>query len=199
MAFDTRLLKHMPLTMALIVICVIVAIGTKLGYDQEKILPFLITERLDGFLVEVQHGQIWRLLTPALIHFGPLHILFNMMWLFDLGRAIELRQGSVRLGILVGVTAILPNLAQYFWSGPGFGGMSGVVYGLLTYLWAQSQFNPRSGFMLNQTVVWMMLVWFVLCWVGIIPNVANMAHTAGLVAGGILGWLYSPGKFTRRN
>jgi len=197
MAFDTRMLKHMPLTVALIVICVIVAIGTNMGYSQEKVAAFLISNRLDGFLIEVRQGQIWRLLTPAFIHFGPLHILFNMMWLFDLGRAIEFRQGSVRLGILIGVTAILANLAQYVWSGRGFGGMSGVVYGLLTYLWAQSKFNPRSGYMLNPTVVWMMLAWFVLCWVGIIPHVANMAHTAGLVAGGILGWAYSLPAFRK--
>ena len=198
MAFDLRMLRNMPLTATTIILCVVVAFATNFGYDQSKVLPFLISEDVLGFLPEIQHGQIWRLITPAFIHFGPIHILFNMMWLYDLGRAIEFRQGSVRLGILIGITAVLANLAQYLWSGPGFGGMSGVVYGLLAYLWAQSKFHPRSGYMLNPTVVWMMLAWFILCWVGIIPHVANMAHTAGLVAGAVLGWAYGPRHETPR-
>ena len=117
-----------------------------------------------------------------------------MLWLFDLGGVIERSQGSPRMGILVGITAVAGNLAQYLWSGPDFGGMSGVIYGLLGYVWIQSQLNPRSGLILHQYVVIMMLAWFVLCWLGVIGSVANMAHTMGLIGGVVLGWFYSPNK-----
>ena len=56
-------------------------------------------------LPEIRHGQLWRLITPIFIHFGPLHIFFNMLWLRDLGSMIEGRQSSWRLALLVLVIA----------------------------------------------------------------------------------------------
>ena len=75
--------------------------------------------------------------------------------------------------------------------------MSGVVYGLLGYVWVMGRLNPRSGLVLHQQIVIMMLAWFVLCWTGVIGAVANMAHTLGLVSGMILGWLFSANKRLR--
>ena len=70
--------------------------------------------------------------------------------------------------------------------------MSGVVYGLLSYIWIQGKFNPRSGLWLDQTTTIMMLIWFALCWSGFVGNIANMAHTVGLISGVLIGLIYSP-------
>lgn len=186
--------RLMPLTLALIIVSVLIALATAFGHNSQMLLPFYISEYTWGGLREVFHGQIWRLITPIFIHFGVIHLLFNMLWLFDLGGVIERMQGSPRLGVLVGVAGVLGNLAQFWWAGPDFGGMSGVIYGLLGYVWIQERLNPRSGLVLHHYVAIMMLAWFVLCWLGVIGAVANMAHTMGLVSGVILGWLYSPNK-----
>ena len=154
----------------------------------------MISEYVGTGFPEVLQGQFWRLLTPIFIHFGMIHILFNMLWLYDLGTIIEMKQGSPRMGLLVAIIGVLSNMGQYFWAGAGFGGMSGVVYGLLAYIWVQSKLNPRFNLILHNYVVYMMLGWFIACWVGLIPNVANMGHTVGLVSGLVLGWIFSPNK-----
>jgi membrane associated rhomboid family serine protease len=138
------------------------------------------------------------LITPIFIHFGLLHILFNSLWLWELGGAIERTSQAWKLGVLVLVIGLLSNLAQYFYAGPYFGGMSGVVYGLLGYVWAQGRFNPAARLVLNQSVMAMMMIWFVLCWTGWLGPVANMAHSAGLLAGLLWGWLEAQGSKRKR-
>lgn len=153
---------------------------------------FLFISEYRQGLSEILNGELWRLFTPALIHFGILHIAFNLLWLYQLGSVIEQRQTSKRMLILIIFISLLSNLAQYFWDGPLFGGMSGVVYGLLGYVWAQGKFNPSAGLGLDRNITLMMLIWFVVCWLGLVGNIANMAHTIGLICGVILGMFYSP-------
>jgi len=188
------LLRRSPLSLALILISVIVAVASSLGENTEMLYPFFISKYVNAGLPEIMEGEIWRLITPIFIHFGFIHILFNSMWLYDLGGVVESRQGSPRLGVLVGIIGILSNLGQFLWDGPGFGGMSGVVYGLLAYIWVQGKLNPRFGLELHQQVVYMMLIWFFVCWSGVIGNIANMAHTIGLLSGLLFGWIFSPNK-----
>lgn len=143
-------------------------------------------------LPEVQEGQVWRLITPIFLHFGILHILFNMLWLRDLGAMIEGRLGTWRLALLVAVIGVLSNAAQYFVKGPEFGGMSGVVYGLLGYVWMRGRYDPGSGLFLHETTVVMMLIWLVLGYTNILP-VANTVHTVGLAVGLI--WGFAAARF----
>ena len=135
-------------------------------------------------MTEVRSGQVWRLITPIFIHFGILHLLFNMLWLKDLGFMVEQRKGTWRLAVLVLVLAELSNLAEYLATNHfRFGGMSGVVYGLLGYVYMKGRFDPASGLFLHQTVMIMMMIWFFLCLFNFIPNVANTAHAVGLSIG----------------
>jgi GlpG protein len=135
-------------------------------------------------LVAVREGQVWRLITPIFMHdlHNFLHILFNMLWLRSLGTAIEMRGGWKYLLTMVLVTGVVSNLAQYFWAGPAFFGMSGVVYGLFGYIWIKTQLDPHSGFFLHPTNVAIMLIWLALGFTNIMP-IANGAHAAGLVTG----------------
>ena len=144
-------------------------------------------------LPEIQRGEVWRLFSPAFIHFGILHLLFNMLWLKDLGSRIEHLQGRWRLLALVLVIAALSNVAQFGVGGPSFGGMSGVVYGLLGYVWLRGRLDPASGLHVDRQTMLLMVIWFFLCLFHIIPHVANAAHGAGFVLGllwgGVSAWL----------
>ncbi len=152
------------------------------------VAPLLISNYLNG-LPELNDGQWWRLLTPIFLHFGLLHLVFNMLWLWDLGDILERFEGSRWLLFFVVVIGIASNLAQYAYAGPLFGGMSGVVYGLLGYLWLRSYLDPGFPLRPNKTVVYLMLGWFALAWTGLLGPIANMAHTIGLVAGGAMAFI----------
>jgi GlpG protein len=170
--------RRRPVTMALIVISVLVYLGVG---DLRAELFFVPSEMLQG--------QVWRLVTPIFLHFGLLHILFNMWWLYDLGGVIERQLGSWRFALLVLAIAVSSNAAQFAASGPGFGGMSGVVFGLFGYAWVRGRLDPTSGLYLRPDVVFWMMAWFALCLTGAVGGVANWAHGMGLGVGALLGYL----------
>lgn len=185
-------------TVTLIALSVLASLPTLLGGGQTVLAPLLIANG-PGFS-DILGGEVWRLITPIFVHFGFLHILFNMMWLWDLGGAIEMTKGRLILAMLVAGSGIASNVAQYAITGsPMFGGMSGVVYALLGYVWMQSRFNRTFPIALHQSTVMMMLAWYVLCWTGLLGPIANWAHTAGLLIGVAWGYLdRSSGRAVRR-
>jgi rhomboid protease GlpG len=199
-----------PVTLILIAISIGVAIYSKMplsfmGWpEREPIKNLFITtpQVIDNYLMwhkglpEIRAGQIWRLITPIFIHANLLHILFNLLWLRDLGTMIERCQTSWHLLVLVLLTAALSNLGQYMVSGPDFGGMSGVVYGLLGYVWIRGKFDPGSGLFLHRETVIMMIAWLVLCYTGALGPIANTAHVVGLVSGMAAGFI--SGRFASR-
>lgn len=148
-------------------------------------------------------GEIWRLLTPAFLHFKvgglPIHLLFNMMWLWDLGGSIEKKLSPKFLLLLVIVIGIGSNLAQYYtnvlMSGYAFaessifGGMSGVVYGLLGFLFARKHFQPSFAIQVNPAIMQFMMIWLVLGFTGLIGSIANAAHLGGLIIGAFIGYI----------
>src|ERR1051326_412445 len=188
-----------PLTLLMILTSVAVFFLSRFAENLESVRGLFISSYImevhtlswDAIPPEIRHGEVWRLITPIFIHMGPLHILFNMLWLRDLGSMVEGRQSSLHLLALTVVIAALSNLAQYYYQGPVFGGMSGVVYGLLGYVWIRGKFDPGSGLYLHSYNVMMMLIWFFACLFKLIPHVANAAHAIGLVVGMAWGYLSS--------
>lgn len=134
-------------------------------------------------------GQWWRLLSPMLIHFGILHLAMNALWYWELGRRIEYRHGGLALLGLTLLFGLLSNFAQFWFGGPSlFGGLSGVLYGLLGYCWIFQLLAPTPACQLPRGVLAMMLIWLLVCLSGVIDTlglgaIANAAHVGGLLAG----------------
>ena len=175
-------------TYTLMGICIVVALFTNVGKSNpDLVMSLMIDNPLSRQPQQLWQTQPWRLITPIFLHFGFLHILFNLLWLNMLGKSLESFFGASRLLLVVMISGLAGNLAEYVATGPGFGGLSGVVYGLLGYFWLYSQQHPQGPLRMPFFILAQMLLWFFLCWSGFIGQIANYAHTGGLVAGLILG------------
>ena len=154
-------------------------------------------ERLEAFIsfpsleTTLQAGEIWRLWTPAFLHFGVLHLLFNLLWLWEFGRRVELGAGAGRLLEAMIFIAPIANVVQYaVGDGPRFGGLSGCVFGLLAYLVVAHRLSRRSAFALPVGVVLFLILSLVAFSTGAASafglHVANGAHWGGFLAGMVL-------------
>lgn len=162
--------------------------------------PFTVEQGMPAFASSA--GQYWRLVTPAFLHFGWLHIVFNSLWLWELGGKVERVMGHMNMLGLFLVIAIVSNASQFVMGGPSlFGGMSGVVYGLLGFSWVAPLLQPGWRIQPSPTIMLFMVGWLVVCMAGLVEAVgfgavANAAHLGGLLCGALLGAIFG---LTSRN
>ncbi|MBA3722426.1 MAG: rhomboid family intramembrane serine protease [Parachlamydiaceae bacterium] len=150
---------------------------------------------------KIRQGEIWRLITPDFLHADIFHLFFNMLWLLVLGKQIEQRMTSWSYIFFIVIVGIFSNIAQYIMSGANFIGFSGILCGMLTYIWMRQRYAPWEGYQLDKMTIISMLVFigamaviqmfsFVLeksTNITISPGIANMAHLSGAFIGLILG------------
>lgn len=137
-------------------------------------------------------GEIWRLITPVFLHFSLLHILFNALWVWELGRRLEMYLGRWTYVLLILSIGIGSNYIQFYAGGGNiiFGGLSGVVYGLLGFLLvARIGPDKNSAILRMPTGIFVfMIAWLILGFIGVIDifidgSIANGAHLGGLLIG----------------
>ena len=198
--------RRFPLTLSLIAINVLLfPVGMGLGDGTidglfERLM-FLAVEEVNGeqyfttMSYTVEHGQWWRFITPMFIHFSWLHIVFNLLWVWEIGRKIEFTNSAVVLFVAVIASSLAANVTQYLLSGPSlFGGMSGVVFGLLGHSLIWSRLVPSRDVGLPSGIYIFMLVYLVVGFTGVIDflglgSLANGAHLGGLIGGSATGGL----------
>lgn len=173
------------LTMLLLIVCVAVSLATQMGQNAAWAGWLKIS------LAQVSEGQIWRLFTPVFLHFSLWHLLFNLLWLRDLGSVLEGKLGTMAFAFVVALVAVASNLAQFAVGGSGFGGMSGVIYGLFGYIWIRGKREFDFGVVLSPMTSGMLMVFLAMGMFGLLGATANAAHFVGLIAGGALGGLDS--------
>ncbi|GFD93603.1 rhomboid family intramembrane serine protease GlpG [Alteromonas sp. KUL156] len=189
-----------PFTSIVFLLCVAVYVLSLLGL----FAPIAQHLLMQPFSVLSENHEWWRLLGPAFIHFSALHIIFNLLWWGMLGARIERTLGVSMLLIVFLVSAAISNAAQALFSEPVqanlylFGGLSGVVYAVMGFVWWLGWLRPSWGLSLPNSIVGFMLVWLVLGYADILwVNMANAAHTAGLISGCLLAAALSLGAKKR--
>ena len=160
------------------------------------------------------NGQIWRIFTPCFIHFGLIHLVFNLWMLFQIGSMLESRVGSGKLLLFVIVAGSLSNLVQGIiprdvsWLPPTlqgtllFGGMSGVLYGLFGWALSRQQRGISGGLFFPPSTVFLLLAWMIAGFLFEGLRIANWCHGVGFLIGMVTGYLpfanQTPGNLSGR-
>lgn len=133
-------------------------------------------------------GRWWTLITAIYLHGNLLHILFNVLWIRQLGPAVEEVYGPARTIVIFTVAGVVGFVASNSAGVPFTIGASGAVFGLLGAMVAYGRRRGGifGGLVLRQYGQWA-LVMFVLGFV--MSGVNNLAHVGGFIGGLASGWV----------
>lgn len=147
-----------------------------------------------NFAPATQDGEWWRLGSAMFLHFGLLHLAFNMWALWDSGQWVERMYGRYRFAALYFLSGLLGNLlslvthTEQAVSGGASGAIFGVYGALLSYLWLmRRQIRPREFRWLFWGAIGFAVVTIVFGF--LVEGIDNAAHIGGLLTGMLCGIL----------
>jgi membrane associated rhomboid family serine protease len=173
------------LTYVLIGINVVVALGAVVGGASASGAGGGSVLLREGGLAQgaIADGEYWRLVTSGFLHFGLIHLLFNMFVLYILGGMLEPALGRLRFGIVYFVSMLAGSFGALLLSAPNTltAGASGAVFGLMgaaVIVMRNRGINPmESG--LGLWIGLNLLITFT------IPGISIGGHIGGLLGGGL--------------
>ncbi len=140
-------------------------------------------------------SQPWRIFTPMFLHFGVTHLIFNCLFVWIFGTRIERLLGFPQFLGFVFLIGGLSNIAQFQFSDNAFfGGMSGVNYGLVGFVWIRQMIAPHPLLEIPKSIIYFSLIMLLLGISGFVDRfidggIANTAHVTGLILGVSWGFL----------
>ena len=140
----------------------------------------------------ILQGEIWRLVTANYLHGGLLHLLFNCFALSSLGPLIEEAFGARKFFLIYTVCGVCAFAASTLFSQSQSVGASGSLFGLMGFGIAYGRFRGGAA---GRAVADHLMRWVVYgALMLFMPGIDNAAHLGGLIAGGGLGLVISPGE-----
>jgi membrane associated rhomboid family serine protease len=140
----------------------------------------------------VADGEWYRLLTSAFLHYGPMHIVFNMWALYVIGPPLEAALGRLRFVALYFMSALGGSVVVYLLSSLGAqtAGASGAVFGLFgaTFV-VGKKLNMDTRWVIGLIVINLVITF-------VVPNISWQGHLGGLVTGAVIAaaYAYAPRK-----
>ncbi len=179
---------HFPTVSFVGIAAILVTIVYWKGEDQPPLWESLdVSLLLTNFLA--WRGELWRFVTSALPHVHPLHLAFNLFWLWVFGTHIEKVFGWWKTALLFVLFATGSGVAEYALLRGGVG-LSGVGYGMFGLLYILSYEDERFEGAVDPLTTTLFIGWFIVCCYltarNILP-VANVAHAMGFVLGILTG------------
>jgi membrane associated rhomboid family serine protease len=134
-----------------------------------------------GHLVGVAHGDYWRLLTAAFLHYGPIHLGMNMLALYWFGTPVEQYLGRVRF-LLVYLVSGLAGSAGALLVTPNSPtvGASGAIFGIMG---AALVLERQRAYVLGGNAIGIILINLVFSFT--FANISIGGHIGGLIGGAL--------------
>lgn len=143
----------------------------------------------------IRGGEVWRFLTPALLHGSVPHIFFNMYALFSLGSLLERHFGHNRFILLYVLGAFSGNVFSFiFGSDNGYSvGASTAIFGLaaaegIFFFQNKKLFGDQARRAIGNIAFIIMINLFL----GLTPGIDNWGHIGGLLGGLVFTWFAGP-------
>lgn len=153
-------------------------------------LPIAILAKANDL---IRAGQLWRLLTPALVHGSIMHIAFNMYALLAFGTGLERHFGHGRFLLLYLLGAFAGNVASFLLTEGYSVGASTAVFGVVgaegVFL-----FQNRKVFagQFRNAIGNIIFIVGINLFLGLQPGIDNWGHIGGLVGGLMFASLAGP-------
>lgn len=162
------------------VLIYLVQLATRLFLQRD--IPAEILEKSNSL---IRAGELWRLLTPALLHGPIMHIAFNMYALVALGTGLERYFGRGRFLLLYLLSAFSGNVASFLFTPVPSLGASTAIFGLLgaqgIFLYQNRKlFAGRFRSAIGNIIFIAAINLFI---IGSLPGIDNWGHIGGLLGG----------------
>ena len=138
-------------------------------------------------------GEVWRFLTPVLLHGYIFHLGFNMYAIYSIGPTLEKIFGSLSFVLLYIISAVFGNIFSFIFSPHASIGASTAIFGLIA---AQGVYIFKNRHLLGSAsrslLVNVILVMVVNLLIGLSPGLVNWGHLGGLIGGFFYSWFSVP-------
>lgn len=183
--------KRYPISFYIIGITVVVFL---LQYFSQQFFsydyPALFGAKINSLILQ---GQIWRFITPILLHGSILHIAFNMYALFSIGPSLERRYGIKSFLSLYLISGLWGNTLSFLFSQNASLGASTAIFGLIA---AQGVYVYKNRFLLGKAarpmLMNILMVIAINLMLGLSPGIDNWGHLGGLFGGLLYAWFAGP-------
>jgi rhomboid protease GluP len=182
---DTALGREFRMTKLYVGLCVLVWVFMLVSTKKFEMMGARTSEALRWGAVggDLGRDEPWRYLSAMFVHFGVLHLVFNMMALWDFGRATEQRVGPGRFVLIFITTGVVGFVLSDVWfssqnqpwlTAGASGGLFGLVGFLIGFLFAAK--DPAWKSFLTRVVIYAVIF-------AVVLPVNNAAHIGGFVSG----------------
>lgn len=141
---------------------------------------------LNEFFLTGGRHEWYRLVTSGFLHFGVIHLAFNMLMLYQLGQLLERPLGRAKFVLLYGASLLGGSFGVLLVGGRGItGGASGAVFGLMAA--AAIGFKRQGVNIMSTGLGTTLMINFFITFA--IPGISKGGHVGGAIAGAICGFV----------